>query len=103
MIFASLMLWLAVQFDKRIALPAYPGPDRVWFFNPFAWQALFLVGAWLGWQGIRSEVSWFSRRWLFWLAAALSLAGFLIRFNWTLTIFTIRFRSRLALHRCGRS
>src|SRR5919201_5561143 len=27
-IFASLTLWLAVQFDKRLALPAYPGPDR---------------------------------------------------------------------------
>jgi hypothetical protein len=83
-IFASFALWLAVQFDKRIALPAYPGPDRVWFFNPFAWQALFLLGAWLGWRGTRGGVSWLSLRWLFWLAAGLSLAGFLIRFNWTL-------------------
>jgi hypothetical protein len=86
-IFASLTLWLAVQFDKRIALPAYPGPDRVWFFNPFAWQALFLLGAWLGWQGLRSWASWLSCRWLFWLAAALSLAGFMIQFNWTLHSF----------------
>jgi hypothetical protein len=86
-IFASLTLWLVVQFDKRIALAAYPGPDRVWFFNPFAWQALFMLGAWFGWQGIHSGVSWLSRRWLFWLAAALSLAGFLIGFNWTLHSF----------------
>ena len=83
-IFVSFALWLAVQFDKRIALPAYPGPDRVWFFNPFAWQALFLLGAWLGWRGTSGGVSWLRRRWLFWLAAGLSLAGFLIRFNWTL-------------------
>jgi hypothetical protein len=83
-IFASFALWLAVQFDKRIALPAYPGPDRVWFFNPFAWQVLFFFGAWLGWRGSRGGVAWLSRRWLFWLAAGLSLAGFLIRFNWTL-------------------
>jgi hypothetical protein len=83
-IFASLTLWLAVQFDERIALAVYPGPDRVWFFNPFAWQALFFLGAWLGWQGMRGGVSWLSARWLFWLAAVLSLAGFLIRFNWTL-------------------
>jgi hypothetical protein len=83
-IFASLALWLAVQFDKRIALPAYPGPDRVWFFNPFAWQALFLLGAWLGSRGNRGGVSWLSRRSLFWLAAGLSLASFFIRFNWTL-------------------
>lgn len=26
-------------------LPGYPG-DRVWFFSPFAWQFLFVVGAW---------------------------------------------------------
>ena len=84
MVFASFALWLAVQFDKRIALPAYPGPDRVWPFNPFAWQALFMLGAWLGSRGIRGGVSWLSRRWLFCLAAGLSLAGFLIRFSWTL-------------------
>jgi hypothetical protein len=86
-IFASLTLWLAVQFDNRIALPAYPGPERVWFFNPFAWQALFLLGAWLGWRRNRGGVSWLRGRWLFWLAAGLSLAGFLIRFNWTLHSF----------------
>jgi hypothetical protein len=84
MFFASFALWLAVQFDSRIALSAYPGPDRVWFFNPLAWQALFLLGAWLGWRSTRGGVSWLSRRSLFWLAAGLALAGFLIRFNWTL-------------------
>lgn len=26
-------------------LPGYPG-DRVWFFSPFAWQFLFVIGAW---------------------------------------------------------
>jgi hypothetical protein len=86
-IFASFALWLAVQFDKRVALSAYPGPDRVWHFNPLAWQALFLLAAWLGWWGNRGGVSWLSRRWLFWLAAGISLAGFLIRFNWTLHDF----------------
>ena len=56
----------------------------MWFLNPFAWQALFLLGAWFGWRNIHGGVSWLGRRWLFWLAAALSLAGFLIRFSWTL-------------------
>jgi hypothetical protein len=83
-VFASFSLWLATQFDGRIALSAYPDPDRVWFFNPFAWQALFLIGAWLGWQSINGGVVWLNRRWLLWLAAGLALAGFLIRFNWTL-------------------
>jgi hypothetical protein len=81
---ASIGLWLAVQFNNRIALPAYPGPDRVWFFNPFAWQALFFVGAWLGWRSIDDAISWLSRRWLFWLAATFAIAAFLIRCSWML-------------------
>jgi hypothetical protein len=81
---ASFGLWGAAQLSKRIALPAYPGPDHVWFFNPFCWQALFFLGAWWGWRGIRGGIPWLTNRWLFWLAAAGALAGFLIRFSWTL-------------------
>jgi hypothetical protein len=81
---ASLALWLAAQLDQRIALPAYPGPDRVWFFNPFAWQALFFVGAWLGWRGTRGGVAWLDWRWPLYLAVGLASASFLIRFSWTL-------------------
>jgi hypothetical protein len=84
MFFVSFALWVAVQFDNRIALSAYPGPDRVWFLNPFAWQALFFLGAWLGWRNSRGGIAWLRRRWLFWLAAGLSMIAFLIRFNWTL-------------------
>jgi hypothetical protein len=87
MFVGSLSLWLAVQLDNRVALSAYPGPDRVWFFNPFAWQALFLLGAWFGWRNMHGGVSWLARSWLVWLAVALSVAGFLIRFNWTLHEF----------------
>jgi hypothetical protein len=81
---ASLGLWLAVQLDQRIALSAYPGPDRVWFFNPFAWQALFFRGTWLGWQGTRGEIPWLRARWLVRLAVVLALTGLVIRFSWTL-------------------
>lgn len=83
----SLVLWIAVQFDGNVALPTYPGPDGVWFFNPLAWQALFFLAAWLGWRSIHGEVSWLNHRWLFWLAMGLSVTGFLIRFNWTLHDF----------------
>lgn len=86
-IVASMAIWFAVQIDKRIALPAYPGPDQYWFFNPFAWQALFFLGAWFGWRANHGGVSWLNRRWLFYLAAGVSLAGFLIRFSWTLHEF----------------
>src|SRR6266436_1628071 len=40
---ASLALYvLALQLDWN--LPAYP--DGTWYFNPFAWQLLFVFGAW---------------------------------------------------------
>ena len=77
-------MWLAVQIDSRIALSAYPGPDRVWAFNPFGWQALFFLGAWLGWRGTRGALPWLDRRWLFRLAAGFALVAFVIRFSWTL-------------------
>ena len=81
---ASFGLWGAAQLHKSIALAAYPGPDHVWFFNPFCWQALFFLGAWCGWRGIRAGIPWLTNRWLFRLAAAGALAAFLIRFSWTL-------------------
>ena len=81
---ASFGLWCAVQLNKSIALAAYPGPNQVWFFNPFAWQALFFLGAWCGWRGIQAGIPWLTNRWLFRLAVAGALTAFLIRFSWTL-------------------
>src|ERR1051325_4015358 len=80
----SLAVWLLVQFDSRIALPTYPGPDGVWFFNPLAWQALFILGAWLGWRKIQGGVPLLTNRLLFWSAVGVSVAGLLVRFSWTL-------------------
>ena len=87
----SFALWVAVQLDPRIALPAYPGPNRVWFFNPLGWQALFFLGTWLGWRGIRDRrsrldrgQSWLDQGWVLGLAGALALAGLVVRFSWTL-------------------
>jgi hypothetical protein len=39
---SALLYMLAWNFDWN--LPAYP--NGVWFFNPFAWQLLFVFGAW---------------------------------------------------------
>ena len=80
----SLVLWAIVQLDPRVALPAYPGPNRVWFFNPLGWQALFFIGAWLGWRGIRDTWPWLDRRWLLAVAAGVAAASLVIRFSWTL-------------------
>jgi hypothetical protein len=81
-ILASLSLWVAFQFDGWFALPG-----SGWGFNPFAWQALFYLAAWLGWRSNRAEVFWLNRAWPIYIAAGLVVAGFLIRFNWTLQGF----------------
>jgi hypothetical protein len=49
-----------------------------------SWQALFFLGAWCGWRGLKGGMPWLTNRWLFRLALAGALAGFLIRFSWTL-------------------
>jgi hypothetical protein len=81
---ASGLVWLSAQLFEWVALPAYPGPDHTWFFNPFAWQALFFLGAWLGWRGRRGLPRWVHSRRILLLAAAIALAAFSIRATWTL-------------------
>jgi hypothetical protein len=45
----SLALWAAAYFGG-INLKLYP-MEQTWFFNPFAWQLLFLIGAWCATSG----------------------------------------------------
>ena len=40
----SAALWLAVNLDPAINVPNWLDPDG-WYFNPFAWQFLFALGA----------------------------------------------------------
>jgi hypothetical protein len=40
---ASVVLY-AVTWEFELALPSYPSGS--WFFNPYAWQLLFVFGAW---------------------------------------------------------
>ncbi len=43
---AAAALYLGTQWTG-INLPAFPG-DGAWFFNPLAWQMMFVAGAWCG-------------------------------------------------------
>ena len=47
----SLLLYFAARF-LHWNLPSYPSGD--WFFNPFTWQLLFVLGAWLAAGGART-------------------------------------------------
>lgn len=46
---ASILVW-GVAGYTGFNLPAYPD-DRMWFFNPFAWQLMFVFGGWCGLGG----------------------------------------------------
>ena len=78
----SFMLYLVVQ-ATNLSVPAYP-EGHVWYFNPLAWQFLFIFGAALGFPG-RNE-----RRWARWarpalpLAAVVVAAGFVVKLSWTI-------------------
>jgi hypothetical protein len=59
-------------------------PSGVWYFNPFTWQLLFMLGAWLALGGANALHFLVRSRILFWLgltylafAAAMTLAGHL--------------------------
>ena len=38
-------LWLAANGDHSLNLPNSAATDDAWYFNPFAWQFLFVIGA----------------------------------------------------------
>ena len=77
----SAIIYFAVQiFD--ITVPAYPEP-HVWYFNPLAWQFLFVAGAVLG------NSSWdegFARvlRLAYPVAAGVFVAALAVKVSWTI-------------------
>ncbi len=51
-------------------------------FDPFAWQILFLVGAWLGRRALLLGRALPPARWATWLAVAIVLACVVLRVGW---------------------
>ena len=78
----SFLLYLLVQ-ATNLSVPAYP-EGHVWYFNPLAWQFVFIAGAALGFPGRHD------RRWSRWARRVLPLAvffvaaGFAIKLSWTI-------------------
>jgi hypothetical protein len=61
----------------------------VWFFNPLAWQFLFVIGATCGYARVACgwpfpRLHWMVRPWMGWLAIALAALIAVINFSWTL-------------------
>jgi hypothetical protein len=78
----SAVVYLAVQiFD--ISVPTYP-EGHVWYFNPFAWQFLFVAGAVLGTRAFQGESSTWLLRIAYPAAALVFFSAFIIRVTWTI-------------------
>ncbi len=78
----SAVVYLAVQiFD--IAVPAYP-EGHVWFFNPLAWQFLFVAGAVLGNRALQGKRSAGPLRLAYPAAAIVFLSALIVRVSWTI-------------------
>ncbi|SFB85369.1 OpgC family protein [Tropicimonas isoalkanivorans] len=63
---ASLGLWVATGVF-RLNLPNYPN-EGGWFFNPFAWQAIFICGLLTGLSLRQGKVFFPRSRLLFWIS-----------------------------------
>ena len=75
---SALVYVLASNFDWN--LPAYP--NGVWFFNPFAWQLLFVFGAWCALGGAQRLSGMLRSRIVLSIAVAYLLFAFAITLTW---------------------
>ena len=70
----------AVTWELELALPSYP--SGTWFFNPYAWQLLFVFGAWCALGGAARMVRILASPITTWLAAAYLLFAFAVTLTW---------------------
>lgn len=79
---ASFGLYLAVQI-LGLSVPAYP-EGSTWYFNPLAWQFLFITGAVLGTVARRGQSLAGLSRLLMPVAIAVLAVAVAVRVSWTL-------------------
>jgi len=72
---ASFLLYVAAQIFGW-NLRAYPA--GTWYFNPYAWQFLFMIGAWMASGGAKKLRSWLQRREITVLAILYLLLSFAV-------------------------
>jgi hypothetical protein len=78
---ASVALYAAAwRYDLH--LTAYP--NGFWSFNPFAWQLLFVFGAWCALGGARRMSRFLSSPVTLWISFAYLLAAFCVTLTWYL-------------------
>ncbi len=76
---ASLLLYLMVHLNDW-HLPAWPSGE--WYFNPLAWQLLFVFGAWYAYEGTTRLRRIVQSRALFVLAVLFLLVSLEVTLSW---------------------
>jgi hypothetical protein len=87
---ADLTLALSVAlyvltWEYDLYLPAYP--NGFWAFNPYAWQLLFVFGAWCALGGAKRMSRILSSNVTLWIAVAYLLAAFWVTLTWYIPQF----------------
>jgi hypothetical protein len=70
----------ALMWEFQWNIPAYP--DGYWYFNPFAWQLLFVFGGWCALGGADGLSRWIRSRTVLVLAIAYLVFAFAIAMTW---------------------
>ena len=97
MLFLPLILWLMKwKADVTLALSALiyaltwhfdwyltAYPNGVWFFNPLAWQLLFVFGAWCAMGGAQRMSRLLSSPVTMWISFAYLFAAFCVALTWS--------------------
>jgi hypothetical protein len=78
----SALVYLAIQIFG-IAVPAYP-EGHVWYFNPLAWQFLFVAGALLGNPNMPGQVMTTMVRRAYPFALVIFAVASVIKLSWTI-------------------
>ncbi|HXI06231.1 MAG TPA: OpgC domain-containing protein [Bradyrhizobium sp.] len=68
----SIVLWLVTR-QMGWNLPAYPA--GTWYFNPLAWQVLFVFGAWCAMGGARKSTAIINSKYTLWFCIAYMVLG----------------------------
>jgi hypothetical protein len=72
----------AVTWEFDLYLSSYP--NGTWVFNPFAWQLLFVFGAWCAQGGAQRMSRILSSQITFWICIAYLLFAFFVTLTWYL-------------------
>lgn len=88
----SLLIYVAVPV-LGLSLRTYPEGD--WFFNPFAWQLLFNIGAAIALASLGKETLLPQRPVWLWLAVGFVILTVLVKLSWLLSTFHVPVRPLL--------